>query len=64
MELDLIFKIAAIGVIVAILNQLLNKTDKGEYATLTTVSGIIIVLLMIIPRIEDLFESIRRIVDF
>lgn len=60
----MIFKIAAIGVIVAILNQLLNKTDKGEYATLTTVSGIIIVLLMIIPRIEDLFESIRRIVDF
>lgn len=64
MELDLIFKIAAIGVIVAILNQLLNKSDKGEYATLTTISGIIIVLLMIIPQIEDLFESIRRIVDF
>ncbi|MBR6567398.1 MAG: stage III sporulation protein AC [Clostridia bacterium] len=64
MELDLIFKIAAIGVIVAILNQLLTKSDKGEYATLTTISGIIIVLLMIIPQIEDLFESIRRIVDF
>lgn len=64
MELDLIFKIAAIGVIVAILNQLLTKSDKGEYATLTTISGIIIVLLMIIPQIENLFESIRRIVDF
>ena len=64
MELDLIFKIAAIGVIVAILNQLLTKSDKAEYATMTTIAGIIIVLLMIIPRIEDLFDSIRRIIDF
>ena len=64
MEFDLIFKIAAIGVIVAILNQLLNKSEKGEYATLTTVAGIIIVLLMIIPQIEELFGSIRKIIDF
>lgn len=64
MEMDLIFKIAAIGVIVAVLNQLLTKSEKGEYATLTTVAGIIIVLLMIIPHIEELFESIRRIIDF
>ncbi len=60
----MIFKIAAIGVIVAVLNQLLTKSEKGEYATLTTVAGIIIVLLMIIPHIEELFESIRRIIDF
>ncbi len=60
----MIFKIAAIGVIVAILNQLLTRSDKGEYATLTTLAGIIIVLLMIIPQIEDLFDSIRRIIDF
>ncbi len=60
----MIFKIAAIGVIVAILNQLLTKSDKAEYATMTTIAGIIIVLLMIIPRIEDLFDSIRRIIDF
>lgn len=64
MELDLIFKIAAIGVIVAILNQLLNKSDKGEYAALITISGIVIVLLMLIPHIENLFESVRGIVDF
>ncbi len=60
----MIFKIAAIGVIIAILNQLLMRSDKGEYATLTTIAGIIIVLLMIIPHIEELFESIRRIIDF
>ena len=64
MELDLIFKIAAIGMIIAILNQLLAKSEKGEYATLTTVAGITIVLLMIIPHIEELFDSIRGIIDF
>lgn len=64
MDLDLIFKIAAIGIIVAILNQLLNKSDKGEYATLITIAGIIIVLLMIIPKIEDLFSSLRNIIDY
>ncbi len=62
--MDLIFKIAAIGIIVAILNQLLNKSDKGEYATLITIAGIIIVLLMIIPKIEDLFSSLRNIIDY
>ncbi len=64
MEMDLIFKIAAIGVIVAILNQLLTKSEKAEYATLTTIAGIILVLLMIIPHIEELFVSIRKIIDF
>ena len=64
MDLDLIFKIAAIGIIVAILNQLLNKSDKGEYATLITIAGIIIVLLMIIPKIEDFFSSLRNIIDY
>ncbi len=64
MELDLIFKIAAIGIIVATLNQLLNKSDKSEYATLITIAGIIIVLLMIIPKIEDLFGSLRNIIEY
>lgn len=64
MELDLIFKIAAIGVIVAVLNQLLTKSDKSEYATLTTIAGLIIVLLMIIPSIGELFSDIRGIIDF
>ena len=64
MELDLIFKIAAIGIIVTVLNQLLQKSDKGEYAMLTTIAGIIFVLLMVIPEIEGLFEKIREIIDF
>ena len=64
MEVDLIFKIAAIGIIVAILNQLLSKSDKGEYSMLITLAGIILVLLMIIPEIKELFDTVREIVDF
>ncbi len=64
MELDLIFKIAAIGLIVTVLNQVLAKYDKGEYTTLITLSGIIIVLLMLIPHLRELFETLREIADF
>lgn len=64
MEVDLIFKIAGVGLIVAVLNQLLSKSDKGEYAMLITITGIIVVILMILPEIEDLFSSVRKIIDF
>lgn len=64
MEVDLIFKIAAIGIIVAVMNQVLARSDKGEYAMLITLAGIIIVVAMLIPEIEDLFSRIRGIVDF
>lgn len=64
MEVDLIFKIAGVGLIVAVLNQLLSKSDKGEYAMLITITGIIVVILMILPEVEDLFSSVRKIIDF
>lgn len=64
MEVDLIFKIAGIGIIVAVLNQLLSKSDKGEYAMLITITGIIVVILMILPEIEGLFSSVRKILDY
>lgn len=64
MEVDLIFKIAGVGLIVAVLNQILAKSDKGEYAMIITLTGIIIVILMILPEIEDLFSSVRKILDF
>lgn len=64
MEIDLIFKIAAVGIIVAVMNQILARSDKGEYAMLITLAGIIIVVAMVIPEIEDLFSRIRGIVDF
>ncbi len=61
MELDLIFKIAAVGIIVAVLNQILKKTDHDEQAMMMTVAGLIIVLMMIIPAIDELFETIRSV---
>ena len=61
MELDLIFKIAAVGIIVAILNLILKKTDHDEQAVMLTVAGIIIVLLMLIPEIKELFELIQSV---
>lgn len=64
MEIDLIFKIAGIGIIVSILNQMLARSDKGEYVMITTLAGILIVLIMLIPYIEEFFEMVRDIADF
>ena len=64
MDIDLIFKVAGIGLIVAVLNQILSRTDKGEYALITTLTGIIIVLLLIIPELKELLENIKDFVDF
>lgn len=61
MELELIYKIAAVGIIVAILNLILKKTDHDEQAVMLTVAGIIIVLLMLIPEIKSLFEMIQSV---
>lgn len=61
MELDLIFKIAAVGIIVAVLNLILKKTDHDEQAMMLTVAGLVIVLMMIIPAIEDLFDTIKDV---
>lgn len=61
MEIELVFRIAAIGIIVAILNQLLKKADREEQDMMTTLAGLIVVLFMIIQEIGDLFESIKDI---
>lgn len=62
MEIDLIFKIAAIGIIVSILNQILARAEKSEYATLTTLMGIVLVLLILIPEIRELFEKVKELI--
>ncbi len=58
MEVELIFKIAAIGIIVAVLNQLLIRSGR-EQALMTTLAGLIVVLMMIINEIDALFEAIK-----
>ena len=61
MEVDLIFKIAAIGIIVAVLNQLLKRAERDEQAMMTTLAGLIVVLMMIVNQIGNLFETIKNI---
>lgn len=63
MEVELIFKIAGIGIVVAVLNQLLARADKGEYTTFTTLAGIIAVFLMVIPEIKELFSLVKEILE-
>ena len=61
MAIDLIFKIAAIGIIVAVLNQLLIRSGREEQAMMTTLAGLIVVLMMVIQQIDVLFQSIKSI---
>ncbi len=61
MDGDLIFRIAAIGIIVAVLNQLLVRSGREEQAMMTTLAGLIVVLMMIIQQIDVLFQSIKSI---
>ena len=64
MEIDLIFKIAAIGIIVSILNQVLARSGREEQATMTTLAGLVVVLVMIAQEIADLFTLIKRLFGF
>ena len=59
MDVDLIFKIAAIGIIVAVLNQLLSRSGRDEQALLTTIAGLIVVLVIIVSQIGELFDMVR-----
>ena len=60
-EVDLIFQIAAIGIIVAVLNQLLVRSGREEQAMMTTLAGLIVVLMMIIREIDALFQAVKSI---
>lgn len=64
MNVELIFKIAAIGIIVAILNQLLSKSNHDEQATMVTLAGLVVVLVVIVREIAYLFETIKSLFGF
>ena len=63
MDIEIIFKVAAVGLIVAVLNQLLSRSGREEYTMITTLAGLIIVLMMVIPYITTLFGYIRSVFD-
>ena len=64
MEIDLIFKIAAIGIIVSILNQVLARSGRDEQATMTTLAGLVVVLMMLAQKIADLFDLVKQLFQF
>ena len=64
MDIDLIFKIAAIGMIVSILNQVLTRSGRDEQATMTTLAGLVVVLMMLAREIADLFTLVKELFDF
>ena len=61
MEVDLIFQIAAIGIIVAVLNQLLVRSGREEQATMTTLAGLVVVLMMVVQEIAQLFTMVKTL---
>lgn len=61
MEVDLIFKIAAIGILVAVLNQVLSRAGRDEQAMMTTLTGLIVVLMMVVQEIARLFDLIKSL---
>ena len=64
MDIDFIFKIAAIGIIVAVLNQLLIRSGREDQAMLTTLAGLVVVLFMVVQVIAQLFDTIKDIFEF
>ena len=63
MDIDIIFKIAAVGIIVTIVCQILKKSDRDDIATIVSLAGLIIVLTVVFDMVADLFGSIRSIFD-
>lgn len=61
MDVDLIFKIAAIGILVAVLNQVLIRSGREEQAMLTTLAGLIVVLSIIVAKISELFSTVKSV---
>lgn len=61
MDVDLIFKIAAIGILVSVLNQVLSRSGRDEQATMTTLAGLVVVLMMVVQQISGLFELVKTL---
>ena len=59
MDIDLLFKIAGVGILVAVLNLVLSKAGREDQAMMATLTGVIIVLMMVISKISELFEIVR-----
>ena len=64
MDIDLIFKIAAVGIIVSILNQVLVRSGREEQATMTSLMALVVVLMIVVQRIAELFDMVKTLFEF
>ena len=64
MDVELIFRIAAVGILVAVLNLLLSRAGRDEQALMTTIAGLIVVLILVVEKISDLFSLIKTLFSF
>ena len=64
MDVELIFKIAAVGIIVTILNQVLVRSVREEQATMTTLAGLVVVLIIVVQKIAQLFDLVKNLFNF
>ena len=64
MNIDLIFKIAAVGIIVSILNQVLVRSGREEQATMTSLAALVVVLMIVVQRIAELFDMVKTLFEF
>ncbi|NLM75364.1 MAG: stage III sporulation protein AC [Clostridiaceae bacterium] len=64
MDVDLIFRIAAIGILVTVLNMVLKQSGRDEMALLTTIAGVVMVLLMVAKEIVNLFDTVKALFRF
>lgn len=63
MGFEIVIKVAAIGLLVAVINQVLSKCGRDEYAMLVTLAGLLVIIMMLLPYINDLFSSVSAIID-
>ena len=61
MDVDFIFRIAAIGILVAVLNQVLSRSGRDEQAMMTTLAGLVVVLMMVVQEIANLFDLVKNL---
>ena len=61
MDVDIVFKIAGIGITIAVINQILSKAGREDYALMTSLAGVIVVLFLIIEMISDFFETVKTL---
>ena len=64
MEVELIFKVAAVGILVAVLNILLTRSGREEQATMTSLAALVVVLMIVVQRIAELFDMVKTLFEF